>query len=86
MTGLKTDEEIKGQTLAQCVTHSLESYFRELDGHDTSDLYQLVMTEVERPMLRSVMNYVNGNQSRAATMLGISRGTLRKKLNLYGLD
>jgi Fis family transcriptional regulator len=72
-------------TLAQCATQALERYFRELDGFHTADLYQMVMAEVERPLLLATLNYVNGNQSRAATMLGISRSTLRKKLAQYNL-
>ncbi|QFY89141.1 DNA-binding transcriptional regulator Fis [Magnetovirga frankeli] len=86
MKRLGAAREIRGKTLAECVTQSLEDYLHELDGHQTSDLYQLVLSEVERPMLRSVLNYVDGNQTRAAAMLGISRGTLRKKLSQHGLD
>lgn len=86
MSGLPVDAEIKGQTLAQCVAQSLQAYFRELDGHESCDLYQLVLSEVEKPLLQAVLDYVGGNQTRAAAMLGISRGTLRKKLAQYGLD
>lgn len=72
-------------TLAQCTAQAMERYFRELDGFHAADLYQMVMTEVERPLLLATLNYVNGNQSRAATMLGISRSTLRKKMAQYSL-
>jgi Fis family transcriptional regulator len=48
-------------------------------------LYELVLGEVEPPLLRTVMEYTRGNQSRAAEILGINRGTLRKKLKTYGL-
>lgn len=72
-------------TLAQCTAQAMERYFRELDGFHAADLYQMVMTEVERPLLLATLNYVNGNQSRAATMLGISRSTLRKKMAQYNL-
>lgn len=72
-------------TLAQCAAQALERYFRELDGFHTADLYQMVIGEVERPLLLATLNYVNGNQSRAAEMLGISRSTLRKKLAHYDL-
>lgn len=43
------------------------------------------MREVELPLFQAVMDYSDGNQSRAATILGINRGTLRKKLREYGL-
>ena len=72
-------------TLASSVEKALESYFEQLDGAKTCDLYNLVLEEVERPLLCSVMEYVDHNQSRAADLLGLSRGTLRKKLKTHGL-
>jgi len=71
--------------LNQCVKSALKAYFSQMDGHETRDLYRLVIHEVERPLLECVMAEVGGNQSRAAAMLGISRSTLRKKLSHYGL-
>jgi Fis family transcriptional regulator, factor for inversion stimulation protein len=71
--------------LHRCVENAMNAYFAALDGEDTCGLFDLVMTEVERPMLESVMRYVGDNQCRAAAMLGVSRGTLRKKLSRYGL-
>ena len=73
------------QTLRECVKSALDHYFIQLNGHETADLYEFVIKEVEKPLLESVMEQANGNQSRAATMLGISRSTLRKKLALHGL-
>ncbi len=73
------------ESLADCVRQALEGYFQQLDGHDTSNLYQLVMEEVERPLLATVMAYTRGNQTRCAALLGISRSTLRKKLAHHGL-
>lgn len=72
-------------TLANSVEKELERYFEQLDGAKTCDLYDLVLTEVERPLLWVVMKHVDQNQSRAADLLGLSRGTLRKKLKTYGL-
>ena len=68
------------------VRNALQQYFRDLNGHEPNDLYQLLLTEVERPLLETVMHYAGGNQTRAAPALGINRGTLRKKLKQYGLD
>jgi Fis family transcriptional regulator len=65
---------------------ALNSYFGTLNGHRPGRLYELVMREVELPLFKSVMDYAEGNQSRAATILGINRGTLRKKLREYGLS
>jgi Fis family transcriptional regulator len=64
---------------------ALESYFATLNGHKPGHLYDLVMREVEEPLFKAVLDYAEGNQSRAADILGINRGTLRKKLKMYGL-
>ena len=60
--------------------HVLHEYFASLNGHRPARLYDLVMREVELPLFRAVLEYADGNQSRAAVILGINRGTLRKKL------
>ena len=64
---------------------ALGVYFERLNGHRPSGLYDLVMREVEEPLFRAVMRYTDGNQVRAAEILGINRGTLRRKLEDYGL-
>ncbi|MES9845884.1 MAG: DNA-binding transcriptional regulator Fis [Candidatus Sedimenticola sp. PURPLELP] len=74
------------EPLRECVRDAMTSYFKQLDGHTASDIYQMVISEVERPLLETVMLHTEGNQTKAATALGISRSTLRKKLALYGLD
>ncbi len=72
--------------LSECTSSAMKNYLNKLDGHQTTDLYELVMSEVERPFLQTVMEYVENNQTKAAFMLGISRSTLRKKLAKYELD
>ena len=64
---------------------ALHEYFASLNGHRPAHLYDLVLGEVEEPLLRAVLSYTEGNQVRAADILGINRGTLRKKLRLHGL-
>ena len=64
---------------------ALHDYFASLDGHRPAHLYDLVMREVEEPLFRTVLSYSEGNQSRAAGILGINRATLRKKLPEFGL-
>lgn len=71
--------------LASHVKQAVKAYFQDCDGHDPSDLYELVLHEIEKPLLETVMDQVRGNQSRAARLLGINRSTLRKKLALHGL-
>ena len=64
---------------------ALKNYFATLDGDRPGDLYELVLGEVERPLFEAVMDFTAGNQSQAAGILGINRGTLRKKLKTYSL-
>lgn len=72
--------------LRDSVKQALNSFLKQLDGQDPEELYELVLAEVEAPLLEEVMTYTRGNQTRAATMLGINRGTLRKKLKKYGMN
>ena len=64
---------------------ALHQYFATLNGDRPGDLYDLVIGEVERPLFKAVMDFTDGNQSQAAGILGINRGTLRKKLKTYSL-
>ena len=72
--------------LRSMTEQALDSYFTSLNGHAPGHLYDLVMREVEEPLFRAVLDYAEGNQSRAADILGINRGTLRKKLRHYGIS
>lgn len=74
------------QSFAASVQQCLKSYFTQLDGEEPADLYSMVLAQMETPLLKMVMRYTNGNQSKAAKILGISRGTLRKKLAIYQID
>lgn len=65
---------------------ALSDYFANLNGHRPARLYDLVLREVEEPLFRTVLDYASGNQSQAAIILGITRGTLRKKLREFGLS
>lgn len=71
--------------LNRYVHEALEEYFERLDGHKVTDLYEMLLKEIEPPLFRSVMKYVKNNQCNAAIALGINRGTLRKKLKQYKL-
>jgi len=75
----------KSDPLSDCVTYSIERYFNDLNGEVPSNLHNFFINEVEKPFLEVVMTQVNGNQSRAADILGINRNTLRKKLKTYNL-
>ncbi len=65
---------------------ALGDYFASLNGHRPAQLYDMVLREIEEPLFRAVLDYASGNQSQAAVILGINRGTLRKKLRQFGLS
>ena len=71
--------------LCQHTEDALDQYFTTLNGDRPGDLYDLVIGEVERPLFKAVMDFTQGNQSQAAGILGVNRGTLRKKLRIYSL-
>lgn len=72
-------------TLRSEVEKSLRRYFQHIEDEPVTDLHQMVMSEVEAPLIEAVMRYTGNNQSKASIMLGLNRGTLRTKLKLYGL-
>lgn len=82
---LNAQSQVTNKPLRDSVKQALKNYLAQLNGQDVNDLYELVLSEVEHPMLDMVMQYTRGNQTRAANLLGINRGTLRKKLKKYGM-
>lgn len=83
MSSLSSEAKENISSLASSVMQSVQKYFSELKGSEPVDLYAFVLEEIETPMFRAVMEHCKYNQSRAAAMLGISRGTLRTKLRKY---
>lgn len=73
------------ESLRHCAEYALQHFFECLDGQMTTDLYELVISEVELPLLETTMAYTRNNQSKAAQILGLNRGTLRKKLKQHNL-
>lgn len=82
-----TDETFSRPTtsLRDSVEVAVNNYFQHLEGQDVTDVYEMVLSEVETPLLEVVMKYTRHNQTKAAQVLGLNRGTLRKKLKQYGL-
>ncbi len=72
--------------LREHVSQSIRRYLGDLDGCGVNNLHEVVLREVEVPLFVEVLNHCEGNQSRAAAMLGIHRATLRKKLKEYGIS
>ncbi|MBT4520753.1 MAG: DNA-binding transcriptional regulator Fis [Halieaceae bacterium] len=75
----------QGQSLRDSVTVAVGNYLEELDGQMPTDVYQMVLAQLEAPLLEQIMAYTRNNQTKASIMLGLNRGTLRKKLKQYNL-
>ena len=73
------------KNIGKAVESAVEDYITDMEDQEITDLYELVLKEVEAPMLKSVLRHTGNNQSKTAIMLGLSRGTLRKKLLKYRL-
>ncbi|HEY7774392.1 MAG TPA: DNA-binding transcriptional regulator Fis [Marinagarivorans sp.] len=75
----------QAQSLRDYVEQAVTNYFQHLEGQEVTEVYDMVLSEVEAPLLEVVMKYCRHNQTKAAQVLGLNRGTLRKKLKQYGL-
>ena len=71
--------------LAETVKRTLQDYLDTLGDHEATNIYRLIMDEVERPLLEVMLNYTHGNQCKAAQCMGINRATLRTKLKRFNL-
>lgn len=83
LQNLKNESQNSG--LSATIRSALSQYLHDLDGDNPGNIYDLVMAQVEAPLLELILQHVEGNQSKAAECLGINRGTLRKKLKTYDL-
>jgi Fis family transcriptional regulator len=72
--------------LALYIKQKVEQYFTQLNGHDPAGLHAMVISEVERPLLEAALEYSGYNQTKAAKALGLSRSTLRKKMEQYHIS
>jgi len=77
--------ESNSEQLGQLVREAITEYFCNLDGTNARNIYSLVINQIERPLLETVMQHANNNQSKAAQWLGISRNTLRKLIAKYNV-
>jgi Fis family transcriptional regulator len=74
------------ETLHECVRKAVRQYLKDMGDHQPDDFYQVVLAQVEKPMIEEVLRWAGGNQTRTAEALGISRGTLRKKMRIHDID
>jgi Fis family transcriptional regulator len=82
---IATSENLDSITLRQAVKDTLRNYFANIGSEQPVDFYSILLEEIERPLLETLINHTHYNQVKMAQILGISRGTLRKKLKQYGL-
>ncbi|MCE3238145.1 MAG: factor for inversion stimulation Fis, transcriptional activator [Gammaproteobacteria bacterium] len=84
---IQSVEEIAQQTerLSDSVKRLLKNYFRQLGGEDPKDVYEMVLSEVEMPLLEFLLGHTKNNQVKTTRLLGLSRGTVRQKLKKYGM-
>ncbi len=82
---MATIGELETITLKQIVKDTLRNYFSNIGSEQPIDFYNILLEEIERPLLEVLINHTHYNQVRMAQILGISRGTLRKKLKQYGM-
>ena len=86
-TTVTTPSQTQAQKpLRDSVKQAVNKYLKQLDNTNIDNLYEMVLAEVEAPLLQEVMTFTRRNQTRAAIMMGINRGTLRKKLKQYGMN
>lgn len=83
--GSTTDKIPARIPLSAQVKESLEHYFSQLNGHDVIGMHAMVISEVEKSLIEVVLNHCGKNQTKASKVLGLSRSTLRKKIELYKL-
>lgn len=76
----------KNSPLREFVANIMQSYFSTLDGEAPKKLHDMVIKEVEFALFKTVLEHSGGNQCKAAKWLGLARGTLRKRLEEYGLE
>ncbi len=72
--------------MQECIHQAIDAYFKDLEGAPSQSLYKLFQHEVEKELFECVLKHTGSNQSKASELLGINRGTLRKKLKLYNLN
>lgn len=82
---MNTHSRTLDSSLSETVRRTLQDYLDTLGDHDPSNVYRLIVDEVERPMLEIMMRHTHGNQSKAALYMGINRATLRTKLKRHNL-
>ena len=82
---MKVNNNESKKLLREFVRKTVREYFNKIDGYPIDIVYNLVIGEVEKPLIEETIDYCKGNQTKASEMLGLSRGTLRKKMKQYNI-
>ena len=82
----RDNRDSRDSELSACVRKMMTQYFKDLDGEYATNIYDMVVANVEKPLLEVVLHQAEGNQTRAAELLGLNRNTLRKKLTQHGIE
>ncbi len=72
--------------LRQHVQATINRYLQDMGSTRPENLYQMLLAEIEPPLIEEILKCTGGNQSRAADMLGITRNTLRTKMQRYSIN
>lgn len=67
------------------VEGAVQEYLHNLNGDKVTNMYEVFLHEMEKPLIISLLKHTNHNQSKTAKMLGLNRGTLRAKMKIHGL-
>lgn len=76
---------VAGNTLSWHIERVVRDYLHTLGDNDPNDLYEIMLLQLEKPLLSVVLEHTRGNQTRTADILGLNRGTLRKKMKIHDL-
>ncbi|QCI24455.1 DNA-binding transcriptional regulator Fis [Buchnera aphidicola (Muscaphis stroyani)] len=82
---VNSQNQVIKKPLSKLIKKSIKNYLLQLDGRNINNLYELALSELEKPLLDMIMQFTRGNQTKASLMMGINRSTLRKKLKKYGM-
>jgi DNA-binding protein Fis len=81
----KTEKQVTS-FLEKWLDKSIRQYVSDMDKVNNGHLHELIMDGVEKPLVEIVLKETNGNQTKAANILGINRNTLRKKIAEYKIQ
>jgi len=83
---IRESKDSREPELSACVRRVMKQYFKDLDGERPGPIFDMVVASVEKPLIEVVLQQAEGNQTRAAELLGINRNTLRKKMTEYDIE